>query len=271
MPLTSEARTIRPFRIEVQDEELADLRRRIAETRWPHQELVPDASQGVQQAMLQELTRYWAGEHDWRTCEARLNELPQFTTEIDGVDIHFIHVRSPHENAMPLIITHGWPGSVIEMLGVVGPLTDPIAHGGRAEDAFHLVLPSLPGFGFSAQPKELGWDQTRTAKAWAELMKRLGYTRSTRHWSRSDPTRQPARSPVTAGSSTRSRDATRSTSRVPPDVGANHSHQFKGLAMAMRTYSVYVRLEAGGVRRPSPMRGPADVVWSPTSSTLIDG
>ena len=165
MSLTSEARTIRPFRIEVQDEELAALRRRIGETRWPHQELVPDASQGVQQAMLQELTRYWAGEHDWRACEARLNALPQSTTEIDGVDIHFIHVRSPHENAMPLIITHGWPGSVIEMLGVVGPLTDPTAHGGRAEEAFHLVLPSLPGFGFSAQPKELGWDQTRTAKA----------------------------------------------------------------------------------------------------------
>jgi pimeloyl-ACP methyl ester carboxylesterase len=169
--------SIRPFRFSASEEDLVDLQRRIGETRFPSKELVTDASQGVQLAMLQELARYWAADHDWRRCEAELNALPQFKTKIDGLDIHFIHVKSRHENALPLIITHGWPGSVIEMLGVVGPLTDPTAHGGRAEDAFNLVLPSLPGFGFSDQPKEVGWDPARTARAWAELMNRLGYTR----------------------------------------------------------------------------------------------
>jgi pimeloyl-ACP methyl ester carboxylesterase len=154
-----------------------DLRRRIAATRWPSKELVPDRSQGVQLAMLRELARYWETDYDWRKAEAKLNALPQFTTEIDGLDIHFIHVRSPHENAMPLIMTHGWPGSVIELLEVAAPLTDPTAHGGDAADAFHLVLPSLPGYGFSAEPTEVGWDLGRTARAWAELMHRLGYTR----------------------------------------------------------------------------------------------
>jgi pimeloyl-ACP methyl ester carboxylesterase len=168
---------VRPFRASVSDEEIADLQRRIAATRWPTRELVADRSQGVQLATIQELTRYWATEYDWRKCEAKLNALPQFMTEIDGVDIHFFHVKSPHENAMPLIITHGWPGSVIELLEVVGPLTDPAAHGGRAEDAFDLVLPSLPGYGFSAEPAEVGWDPGRVARAWAELMHRLGYTR----------------------------------------------------------------------------------------------
>jgi pimeloyl-ACP methyl ester carboxylesterase len=168
---------VRPFRVGVPNEEIADLRRRIAATRWPSQELVADRSQGVQLATIQELVRYWATEYDWRRCEAKLNALPQFTTEIDGVDIHFVHVKSPHENAMPLIITHGWPGSVIELLEVVGPLTDPTAHGGRAEDAFDLVLPSLPGYGFSSEPAEVGWDPGRVARAWAELMRRLGYTR----------------------------------------------------------------------------------------------
>ena len=153
------------------------MRRRIAATRWPTKELVEDRSQGVQLATLQELARYWTTEYDWRKCEARLNALPQFTTEIDGVEIHFIHVRSRHENALPLIMTHGWPGSVIELLETVGPLTDPTAHGGTPEDAFHLVLPSLPGYGFSGEPTELGWDAGRTARAWAELMHRLGYTR----------------------------------------------------------------------------------------------
>jgi pimeloyl-ACP methyl ester carboxylesterase len=174
---TTEAPSIRPFRVDVADEELAELRRRIAATRWPTTELVPDRSQGVQLATLQELARYWTSEYDWRTCEARLNALPQFTTEIDGVEIHYIHVRSRHENALPLIMTHGWPGSVIELLETVGPLTDPTAHGGTPEDAFHLVLPSLPGYGFSGEPTELGWDASRTARAWAELMHRLGYTR----------------------------------------------------------------------------------------------
>ena len=169
--------SIQPFRVNVPDEELAELRRRIAATRWPSKELVADRSQGVQLATIQELARYWATDYDWRGCEARLNALPQFKTEIDGVDIHFIHVKSPHENALPLIMTHGWPGSVIELLEAVGPLTDPTAHGGRAEDAFDLVLPSLPGYGFSGEPTELGWDPGRIAHAWAELMSRLGYTR----------------------------------------------------------------------------------------------
>jgi pimeloyl-ACP methyl ester carboxylesterase len=169
--------TVHPFRIEVTEEALADLRRRIAATRWPSRELVTDRSQGVQLATLQELARYWASDYDWRRCEAAVNALPQFTTEIDGVDIHFVHVRSRHENALPLIMTHGWPGSLVELLGVVGPLTDPTAYGGRAEDAFHLVLPSLPGYGFSGEPAELGWDSGRIARAWAELMERLDYTR----------------------------------------------------------------------------------------------
>jgi pimeloyl-ACP methyl ester carboxylesterase len=174
---TTEMPSIRPFRVDVPDEELAELRRRIAATRWPQKELVADRSQGVQLATLQELARYWTSEYDWRTCEARLNALPQFTTEIDGVEIHFIHVRSRHENALPLIMTHGWPGSVVELLETVGPLTDPTAHGGTPEDAFHLVLPSLPGYGFSGEPTELGWENGRIAHAWADLMDRLGYTR----------------------------------------------------------------------------------------------
>jgi len=172
-----DAVAIRPFRVEIPEQALDDLRRRIAAARWPSKELVTDRSQGVQLATLQELARYWNTEYDWRACEARLNALPQFTTEIDGVGIHFIHVRSRHENALPLIMTHGWPGSVIELLETVGPLTDPAAHGGRAEDAFHLVLPSIPGYGFSAAPTELGWGPIRIGQAWAELMRRLGYTR----------------------------------------------------------------------------------------------
>ena len=168
---------IRSYQVAIPEEQLDDLRRRIEATRWPTRELVSDRSQGVQLATMQELARYWASGYDWRAAEARLNALPQFTTEIDGIEIHFIHVRSRHDDALPLIMTHGWPGSVIEMLETVGPLTDPTAHGGNAEDAFHLVLPSLPGYGFSGQPTELGWDSGRIAKAWAELMSRLGYTR----------------------------------------------------------------------------------------------
>jgi pimeloyl-ACP methyl ester carboxylesterase len=171
------ANELRPFRVDIPEEELAELRRRIAAVRWPSRELVADRSQGVQLATLQALARYWATEHDWRKAEAKLNALPQFTTTIGGVEIHFIHVKSRHENALPLIMTHGWPGSVIELLGTVGPLTDPTAHGGRAEDAFDLVLPSLPGYGFSGEPTEVGWDSGRVAQAWAELMGRLGYGR----------------------------------------------------------------------------------------------
>jgi pimeloyl-ACP methyl ester carboxylesterase len=167
---------VRPFRVDMPEEAVADLRRRIVATHWPHKELVADQSQGVQLRTLQELARYWANDYDWRRCEAKLNALPQFMTTIDGLDIHFIHVKSRHENALPLIITHGWPGSVIEMLEVVGPLTDPTSYGGVAEDAFDLVLPSMPGYGFSADPAELGWDPARIGGAWAELMTRLGYT-----------------------------------------------------------------------------------------------
>ena len=171
------ANEVRSFQIEIPEEQIDDLRRRIAAPRWPTKELVEDRSQGVQLATMRELARYWTTEYDWRKCEARLNALPQYTTEIDGVDIHFIHVRSPHEDALPLIMTHGWPGSVVELLETVGPLTDPTAHGGDAEDAFHLVLPSIPGYGFSGQPRDLGWDAGHIGVAWAELMNRLGYTR----------------------------------------------------------------------------------------------
>jgi pimeloyl-ACP methyl ester carboxylesterase len=171
------ATEIRPFHVDITDEKLADLRRRIEATRWPSKELVDDRSQGVQLATMQALARYWATEYDWRKAEAKLNALPQFTTEIDGVDVHFIHVKSQHEDALPLVMTHGWPGSVIELLETVGPLSDPTAHGGGAEDAFDLVLPSVQGYGFSAEPRELGWYAGRVAEAWAELMDRLGYGR----------------------------------------------------------------------------------------------
>ena len=178
MSTTVETTTeIRPFHVDIPEEQIDDLRRRIAATRWPSKELVPDRSQGVQLATMQELARYWTTDYDFGRVEAKLNALPQFTTEIDGVSIHFIHVRSQHEDALPLIMTHGWPGSVIELLETVGPLTDPTAHGGQAEDAFHLVLPSLPGYGFSSEPAELGWDAARTGRAWAELMHGLGYAR----------------------------------------------------------------------------------------------
>ena len=186
---------IRPFRVDVPEAELVDLRRRIAATRWPSQELVEDRSQGVQLATIRELARYWATEHDWRACEAKLNALPQFKTEIDGVDIHFIHVKSRHEDALPLIMTHGWPGSVIELLDVVGPLTDPTAHGGRAEDAFDLVLPSLPGYGFSGEPSRdrLGRRPHRGRLGGADAPPRLHPATSPRAatWAPASPTRWP--------------------------------------------------------------------------------
>ena len=169
--------SIRPFRFEAPDAALADLRRRVAATKWPGRETVPDASQGVQLATMQKLARYWATDYDWRKLEARLNALPQFVTNIDGLDIHFIHVRSKHKNALPLIVTHGWPGSVIEMLKIVDPLTNPTSHGGSASDAFDLVIPSVPGYGFSGQPTSTGWDPVRIARAWDVLMKRLGYAK----------------------------------------------------------------------------------------------
>ena len=169
--------TIRPFQVNVPEAELTEMRRRINSTRWPDRETVTDESQGVPLATMQELSRYWATDYDWRKCEAKLNALPQFITEIDGLDIHFIHVRSKHENALPLIVTHGWPGSVIEQLKIIDPLTNPTVHGGSASDAFHLIIPSLPGFGFSARPTTSGWGPERTASAWVVLMKRLGYAK----------------------------------------------------------------------------------------------
>ena len=176
-PSTEADTAIRPFTVHVPDKELADLRRRLAATRWPDKETVADESQGAQLANLQELVRYWGTDYDWRKAEAKLNAFPQFMTKIDGVDIHFIHVRSRHPNALPLIITHGWPGSVFEQIKLIGPLTDPTKYGGRAEDAFDVVIPSLPGFGFSGRPTEAGWGLERIGRAWAVLMKRLGYTR----------------------------------------------------------------------------------------------
>jgi pimeloyl-ACP methyl ester carboxylesterase len=171
-----EDRSIRPFKVQIPQAALDDLRRRIAGTRWPDKETVADRSQGARLAELQELVRYWGEGYEWRKLEAKLNALPQFTTNIDGIDIHFIHVRSRHKNALPVIVTHGWPGSIIEQLKIIGPLTDPTAHGGSAEDAFDVVIPSLPGYGFSGKPTSTGWDPDRIARAWAELMKRLGYT-----------------------------------------------------------------------------------------------
>ena len=168
---------IRPFRVDVPETELTELRARINATRWPERETVPDASQGVQLATVQALARYWATEYDWRKCEARLNALPQFITEIDGLDIHFIHVRSKHADALPLIVTHGWPGSVVEQLKIVDPLTNPTADGGSASDAFHVVIPSMPGYGYSGRPTTTGWDPAHIARAWTVLMKRLGYTK----------------------------------------------------------------------------------------------
>ena len=169
---------IRPFpQVNVPEAELTELRRRINATRWPERETVPDQTQGVQLATTQALARYWATDYDWRKCEAKLNALPQFITEIDGLDIHFIHVRSKHENALPLIVTHGWPGSIVEQMKIIDPLTDPTAHGGSASDAFHLVIPSMPGYGYSGKPATTGWDPAHIARAWTVLMKRLGYTK----------------------------------------------------------------------------------------------
>ncbi len=171
----ADAGSIRPFRVNFPDSDLADLRRRILAARLPERETVADFSQGVPLATVQKLARYWANEYDWRKCEARLNAVPNFITEIDGLDIHFIHVRSKHENALPVIISHGWPGSVVEQLKLIGPLTDPTAHGGTSADAFDVVIPSMPGYGFSGKPTTTGWDAKRIARAWDELMKRLGY------------------------------------------------------------------------------------------------
>src|SRR5688500_2427712 len=173
----AEDTSIRPFRFNASEEALVDLRRRIGATQWPEKETVPDATQGVQLATMRKLARYWTSDYDWRKCEAQLNAVPNFITEIDGLDIHFIHVRSKHPNALPVIITHGWPGSIVEQMKLIGPLTDPTAHGGKAEDAFDVIIPSMPGYGFSGKPTTTGWGPQRIARAWTALMKRLGYTK----------------------------------------------------------------------------------------------
>jgi pimeloyl-ACP methyl ester carboxylesterase len=188
---STDARAIRPITIEVPEADLDDLRARIEATRWPDKETVDDDSQGVPLALMQDLARYWATDYDWRKCEARLNDLPNFVTEIDGLDIHFIHVRSKHEDALPLVVCHGWPGSIVEQLKLIGPLTDPTAHGASASDAFHVVIPSMPGYGFSGKPTGTGWGPVHTGKAYVEVMKRLGYTRFVAQggdWARSSST-----------------------------------------------------------------------------------
>jgi len=195
-PASGDKTAIRPFQVNVPEARIAKLRSRIEATEWPDRETVADESQGVQLATMQELARYWATDYDWRKCEAKLNSLPNFMTEIDGLDIHFIHVRSKHEDALPLIVTHGWPGSVIELLKIIDPLNNPTAHGASASDAFHLVIPSLPGFGFSARPTTTGWGPERTARAWFVLMKRLGYTEFVAQgeiWARASARRWPDR------------------------------------------------------------------------------
>jgi hypothetical protein len=206
----ADAAAVRPFRVDTPDEALDDLRRRIATMRWPEKETVADQSQGVQLATIQELARYWGTDYDWRTCEAKLNALPQFTTEIDGLDIHFIHVRSQHEEALPLIVNHGWPGSIIEQLKIIDPLTDPTAHGASAADAFHVVIPSMPGYGFSGKPTSTGWGPERMARAWAELMQRLGYARYVAKAATGE------RSSSTRWACKHRRDCSRSTPTCPP-------------------------------------------------------
>ena len=227
-PVASGATAIRPFKTpHVSDEELAELRRRIKATRWPTRELVSDDSQGVQLATTQALATYWATDYDWRKCEAKLNAIPQFVTEIDGQDIHFMHVRSKHENALPLIVTHGWPGSVIEQTKIIEPLTDPTAHGASASDAFHLVIPSIPGYGYSPEPTTLGWDPVRIAKAWVVLMERLGYPK------------------FVAQGGDWGAIITQELALVAPDASASHSQQHGG-------YRAGRYLGGGQIGHPAP-------------------
>src|SRR4029450_11118812 len=228
---------IRPFRVDMPDDALADLQQRIAATRWPTMELIADRSQGVQLATTQELARYWTTDYDWRACEAKLNALPQFTTEIDGVDIHFLHVRSPHEDALPLLMTHGWPGSVIELLEAVGPLTDPTAHGGQAEDAFDLVLPSLPGYGFSGEPADLGWKPARAAQAWACVTGR----RPGRHRPRRDGP------PGTPGAGRHPHELARDDAGGPYPTAGRHRGGTRGARGDQHVHDERLRLLPGAV------------------------
>ena len=247
---------------------LAELRRRIAATRWPDPETVTDESQGVPLAMIRELARYWAADYDWRRCEATLNALPHFVTEIDGLDIHFIHVRSRHEDALPLIVTHGWPGSIIEQLKIVGPLTDPTAHGAAASDAFHLVIPSLPGYGFSGKPRETGWDPARIARAWVVLMKRLGYTAvrvARRRLGRGGHERDgPAGSPGAArhprqlpghGPARRRQGAPATATRRRPALSAEEKHAYEQLTILYARRRAYAAMMG---TRPQTLYGLAD-------------
>jgi pimeloyl-ACP methyl ester carboxylesterase len=258
---------IRPFHVNIPEEELVELRRRINSTRWPEKETVMDQSQGVQLATIQKLARYWTTKHDWRKIEAKLNSLPQFITTIDGLDIHFIHVRSKHENALPIIVTHGWPGSIIEQLKIIDPLTNPTAHGASASDAFHVVIPSLPGYGFSGKPTNIGWDPVRIARAWVELMKRLGYTKFVAQggdWGaiivdmmgvQAPPELMGIHTNMAGAVPSNVSKAVQTGGSMPPDLSAEERHAFEQLKFFFAKGVAY-GLEMGN--RPQTLYGIAD-------------